>query len=1497
VLILNLVREGLVPYAGNPKMSMKKIWFFLVLLFFAGRIFSQGQGYSNKGTDFWIPFPVHINGTSALMGLYITSDVDASGTITVGSQSLSFSVSANNSVQKFIGPSNCPTCVASNASVYQSQVEGIKTGSAIHVVSDKPVVVYAHIIYSARSGATLVLPSNVWGKKYVVPSYSSTVNTSQGYAGYGTITVMAAEANTAVKITPAVATLNGFPAGVPYTITLANPGDVYQVQFTQWADISGTLVESTSAAGGGCKKIAVFSSTTWSAFGCTNAGSGDNLLQQLFPVGSWGNNFITAPSKTRASDIFRVFVSDPSAVVYKTENGVKALLTGLVNNTYYEYKTGNPTYIQADKPISTVQYFTTMACQSGATIGDPEMVVLNPIEQTINNITVFSAHQNWVPKQQNNSNNSNVNNCFLNIIIKTNSTSSFRINNAAPKGGFVAIPGTDFSYLQEDVTSSSVSNPVQNLKADSSFIAIAYGYGNVESYGYNAGTNVKDFTQVASFQNPYQRVDSAVTCTNTPVQIGIPLNFQPLTIKWDFSAAPNISPNTIVGPTANPVYDSVHSYNGQTLYYYSVNQKYTFGAPNTAALRDTIKLYTTSSTPDGCGSTDQTYTIPVTVKPKPTVSSFALSFNGCISDSVRLADQTQNTSGISGWLWDFGDGSPVLQTNAVAVSKLYAAAGSYTIKLKTTNDIGCASDSVTQVVTITAKPVAAYTASPISCTGKPVTFTDASTIQSGTIAKWTWDLDNGAGPATFTANTAQTIQYDSFGVKNVKLVVESSSGCVSDTFRISPGFVVNPLPKVGFIIPEICVSDGTAVFTDTTSIADGSAFSWNWRIAAGKNTGAQPTFISATAQNAKALVSKADYYMTTLKVTSSKGCVDSLTQQLTVNGPTPKASFTVQNANGLCSNDSIRIVNTSTVDFGNVTRLDIYWDAVNSPATKVPDENPVNPKTYASAYPNFQSPATKNYSVKLIAFSGNSNTCQNAVTQIVTVNASPKVSFSTMPGICNEASPRQITQALYDNRVTGTFAYTGTGVNSTGLYDPRPQAPGKYKIKYTYTSNKGCIDSASNTITIWPSPVAKWGVSSPLCQKNDLIFTDSSVANYSNITKWIWDYGDGTNAVTKNSGSVYTRQFVTAQNYTVSLKVTTDSGCTSTLNTQVLNVHYLPKPAFTLPSICLPDGKGQFTNQSTIGDGSESLFSYRWNFNDPYDPSGSTLKEPVHKYSAVGPYPVKLAITSKDGCMDSLTQTLSTIYPQPKASATLSKTEICIGDTIAFAGLGNGITSNPVSWYWDLANGNTSTLQNPVKRFIDSGTFNIYYYFFNGQGCVSDTVVKAVTIYPYPILTLGPMIKVLEGGVATIKPKFVWGTKLQYQWTPPTYLSSDTAATPKTTPADDITYKLILTGSAGCSVSDTIFIQVLRSPEVPNAFSPNGDGINDTWRIKYLESYPGAIIDVYNRYGQLVFHSIGYDTDWDGTIKGQPLPVGTYYYIINPKNGRQIMTGSVSIIK
>jgi PKD repeat protein len=212
-------------------------------------------------------------------------------------------------------------------------------------------------------------------------------------------------------------------------------------------------------------------------------------------------------------------------------------------------------------------------------------------------------------------------------------------------------------------------------------------------------------------------------------------------------------------------------------------------------------------------------------------------------------------------------------------------------------------------------------------------------------------------------------------------------------------------------------------------------------------------------------------------------------------------------------------------------------------------------------------------------------------------------------------------------------------------------------------------------------------------------------------------------------------------------------------------------------------------------------------------------------------------------CSDFTSKTF-TLYPQPKAAFTLSTSQLCTGDPVTFTDKGNGVSSAATSWYWNLGKGSLSSVQNPAKQYNDSGLIDVSMYFYNADGCISDTAVKQLTVYPKPLLTLQHTDKVLAGGTVTITPLFVYGNQLSYKWTPPTYLSSDTAIAPKSIPTDDITYKLTLTAEGGCTVSDTIFIRVLKGPEVPNAFSPNGDGVHDTWRINTLRAtrcYGGSV--------------------------------------------------------
>ncbi|MFC2096513.1 gliding motility-associated C-terminal domain-containing protein [Bacteroidota bacterium] len=104
----------------------------------------------------------------------------------------------------------------------------------------------------------------------------------------------------------------------------------------------------------------------------------------------------------------------------------------------------------------------------------------------------------------------------------------------------------------------------------------------------------------------------------------------------------------------------------------------------------------------------------------------------------------------------------------------------------------------------------------------------------------------------------------------------------------------------------------------------------------------------------------------------------------------------------------------------------------------------------------------------------------------------------------------------------------------------------------------------------------------------------------------------------------------------------------------------------------------------------------------------------------------------------------------------------------------------------------------------------------------------------------------------------------------------------------------------GCEGSDTVVVRFCGELEIPTAFTPNEDGINETWQIEQLFIFEDVTVDIYNRWGDRVFHSVGYASDqfWDGmSEKGKKLPMDAYYYVIDLNNGEEPIVGSVTIIR
>jgi gliding motility-associated-like protein len=832
-----------------------------------------------------------------------------------------------------------------------------------------------------------------------------------------------------------------------------------------------------------------------------------------------------------------------------------------------------------------------------------------------------------------------------------------------------------------------------------------------------------------------------------------------------------------------------------------------------------------------------------------------------------------------------------------------ASPAPYTYTITTTGP--CVKPALTGSIKVHELPTANFTNTGALCETRDIVFTDNSNPMEGTLTNWSWNFGDPNASLPGNPNTSAATNplhnYLLAGNYTVTLTVTTSNGCIN-TVPFTKTIVINNRPKAGFIVPEVCISDVAAIFIDTSKIASGgfSAAGYQW------NYGDPGSGVLNTSAgvNGTHLYTSIGQYTVRHIVTSLLGCTDTAYNPIFINAADPAANFSVTNAAALCANDSVAIVNLSTISQGSVTKVEIYWDNTGAPAVFQLDDFPAFNKVYKHSYPNFQTPATKTYNIRLVAYSG--TLCFNSKIIPVTINAAPKVQFNNMPAVCYYAPPFTITQASEVGGVPGTFAYSGPGiVNANGLFNSATAGIGTHKILYTFTSTAaGCVDTASRFITVIDTASAKFSFISPTCLGTSTVFKEESTAPAGvTLANTIWNFGDGSPSENHAPGTGFTHTYANWGNYTVSMYNTSAYGCRSASKQQQVYISPVPNTAFAFgqTSICIPNANVSFINNSTIADGTENAFTYLWNFGDITSGALNTslAKTPqLHHYNGTGPYTVTLTVTSGTGCKNTITHDVNFIHPQPKTVFNFSKPGICIGDNVVMTDVTDGLDGTVTQWFWKFSDGGSASAKQVSYLFGVAGVFDVSLYTINSNGCNSDTLTKQFTVYPYPSVDAGPDRVVLEGGSIKLQP-VVSGNLLQYLWTPNTYLDNDKTEQPTASNIlDDITYTLTVTGEGGCTAPpDKMFVKVLKTPKVPNTFTPNGDGINDTWKIEYLDTYPNNRVQVFTRTGQLVFESKGYKTPWDGRMNGKPLPFDTYYYIIEPENGRKPVTGYVTIVK
>jgi len=232
-------------------------------------------------------------------------------------------------------------------------------------------------------------------------------------------------------------------------------------------------------------------------------------------------------------------------------------------------------------------------------------------------------------------------------------------------------------------------------------------------------------------------------------------------------------------------------------------------------------MYVVTATTSSCGTAKDSIRLVI----DQPVANFNFLTNGCSGDRVVFK---ADSSAAVRWVWDFGNGSKVDTVKMIQPAVTFSKALNYNVSLKVASVRGCFSEDTVKMLKLSSKPKPSYTVPAVKCEAKTIQFQDASVIDTGTIAKWRWNFDTSNVFIEDTASSSHPLVYNTFGTRKVSLIAESTTGCVSDTFRISSLFV-HATPSPGFIVPEVCLNDAFAQFKDTSSSADGNkTFTYQW---------------------------------------------------------------------------------------------------------------------------------------------------------------------------------------------------------------------------------------------------------------------------------------------------------------------------------------------------------------------------------------------------------------------------------------------------------------------------------------------------------------------------------------------------------------------------------------------------------------------------------------------------------------------------------------------
>ncbi len=449
---------------------------------------------------------------------------------------------------------------------------------------------------------------------------------------------------------------------------------------------------------------------------------------------------------------------------------------------------------------------------------------------------------------------------------------------------------------------------------------------------------------------------------------------------------------------------------------------------------------------------------------------------------------------------------------------------------------------------------------------------------------------------------------------------------------------------------------------------------------------------------------------------------------------------------------------------------------------------------------------------------------------------------------------------------------------------------GTYNVELRVSTPDGCSAVFPQTVIVAGKPVASFSITDS-CMSNNILFVDeSTISNPDVIDGWYWDFDNaGQTSAISNPSTNYTTPGVK----NIKFVVKTNLGCESDTLYQPINIYDRPVNDFQVDdTVCLG-------SPVLLTDVSDAVFGnvnfWNWNFSDSASPA--TVQNPVHIFTVPGVQSITLTTSSlgSNACMQ--TPKTKQVYVTELPQIDFQFSDTCKNAPVMFTSAETTTSLGIQNWYWDFGDGTQYQGVPATHTYLTNGVYPVSLYAISLDGCKSNILNEPITIYGTNAFA-GK-----DTTVAANQPVQLNATGgINYEWSPSFGLSATNIQNPIATIDNDMVYYLKASTPGGCESRDTLRLTVYQGPEIytPNAFTPNGDGLNDFLSPFIVGFQQLDHFCIFNRYSQLVYsHQYG-TRGWDGKFKGQLQPTGTFVWVaegIDYTGKKVLKKGTVLLIR